>query len=79
MAPYITDLPRRVVLSGHTWYNVRDDDTKFYLYKSDRKGLILSDSFEAGYYYYVSHLRPINKALSRMSRPNSATTIYLNG
>ena len=79
LAHYITDLPKRISVSGewecglaeiqypHTWYNVREDDTWFYLNERTLVGLTPSTKIEAGYYRSPNLLLDhVNKALKRM-------------
>ena len=79
LAHYITDLPQRISESGewecglaeiqypHTWYNVREDDTWFYLNERTPVGLTPSTKIEAGYYRSPDVLLDhVNKALKRM-------------
>ena len=79
LAHYITDLPQRISVSGewecglaeiqypHTWYNVREDDTWFYLNELTPVGLTPSTKIEAGYYRSPDVLLDhVNKALKRM-------------
>ena len=79
LAHYITDLPQRISVSGewecglaeiqypHTWYNVREDDTWFYLNERTPVGLTPSTKIEAGYYRSPNVLLDhVNKALKRM-------------
>ena len=80
LAHYITDLPQRISMSGewecglaefqypHTWYNVREDDTWFYLNERIPVGLTPCTKIEAGYYRSPDVLlNHVNKALKRMS------------
>ena len=76
---YIADLPQRISVSGewecglpeiqypHTWYNVRESDTWFYLNERYPVGLTPSTKVEAGYYHSPHVLLDhVNKALKRM-------------
>ena len=76
---YITDLPQCISLSGewecglaeiqypHTWYNVREDDTWFFLNEVDPVGLTQSAKIAAGYYHSATILLDhVNKALIKM-------------
>ena len=81
LAHYITDLPQCILMSGewenglaefkypHTWYNVREDDTWFYLNERIPVGLTPHVYvYEAGYYRRPDVLLDhVNKALKRMS------------
>ena len=79
LAHYITDFPQRISVSGewecelaeiqypHTWYNVREDDTWFYLNELTPVGLTPSTKIAAGYYRWPNVLLDhVNKALKRM-------------
>ena len=79
LAHYITDLPQRISMSGkwecglakihypHTWYNVREGDTWFYLNECNPVGITPSTKIEAGYYHSPNVLLDhVNKALKRM-------------
>ena len=79
LALYITDLPQRISVSGewecglaeiqypHTWYNVREDYTWFYLNEHTPVGLTPSTNIAAGYYRSSDVLLDhVNKALKRM-------------
>ena len=79
LAHYITDLPQRISVSGvwecglpeiqypHTWYNVREDDTWFYLNERTPVGPTPSTKTAAGYYRSPDVLLDhVNKALKRM-------------
>ena len=79
LARYITDLPQRISLSGkwecglteiqypQSWYNVREDDTWFFLNEVDPVGFTPSAKIAAGYCHsgtiLLSH---VNKALKNM-------------
>ena len=80
LAHYITDLPQRISMSGewecglaeiqypHTWYNVREDDTWFYLNERIPVARTPCTKIEAGYYRSPDVLLDhVNKALKRMS------------
>lgn len=68
LTQYITTLPQRVNLLGqwewgqveiqcpHAWYNVREEDTTFYLNEVDQKGLYHRGSISYGYYYVTTTL-----------------------
>ena len=79
LARYITDLPQRISLSDewecrlaeiqypHTWCNVRQEDTWFFLNEVDTVGLTQSTKIDAGYYHGpVILMDHINKVLRRM-------------
>ena len=79
LAHYITDLPQRISVSGewecglaeiqypHTWYNVREDGTWFYLNERTPVGLTPSTKIEVGYYRSPNVLLDrVNKALKRI-------------
>ena len=76
LAHYITDLPQRISVSGewecglaeiqypHTWYNVREGDTWFYLNERNPVGRTPSTKIEAEYYRSPNVLLDhVNKAL----------------
>ena len=62
LAHYITDLPKRIDLTGewecglaeiqypHTWYNVTQEDVWFFLSENDATGRIPSTQLSSGYY-----------------------------
>ena len=51
----------------HSWYNVREGDTWFYLNECNSVGLTPSTKIEAGYYHSPNVLFDhVNKALKRM-------------
>ena len=77
---HITDLSQRISVSGewecgladiqypHTWYNVREDDTWFYLNERIPVGFTPSTKIASGYYRSPDvMLDHVNKALKRMS------------
>ena len=77
---YITDLPRRVDLTGewecglaeiqypHTWYNVTEEDVLFFLNEKNPTGLIPSMKLASGYYRGpVTLMNRVNRGLRLMS------------
>ena len=80
LAHYITDLPRRIDLSGewecglaeiqypHTWYNIRPTDTWLFLNETIELGQPPNAKISAGYYKSpTSLINHVNKTLDSMS------------
>ena len=80
LAHYITDLPRRIDLTGewecglaeiqypHTWYNVTEEDVWFFLNEKNPTGLIPSMKLASGYYRGpVTLMNRVNRGLRLMS------------
>ena len=80
LAHYITDLPRRIDLSGewecglaeiqypHKWYNIGVYDTWFFLNETIAMGLTQSAKISAGYYKSpMTLMTHINKGLNSMA------------
>ena len=83
LAHYTTDLPQRISVSGeweyrlaeiqypHTWYNVREGDTWFYIKERDPMGFNPSTKIEAGYDHSPNVLLDhVTKSLKRMCTDN---------
>ena len=79
LAHYITDLPRRIDLTGewecglaeiqyqHTWYNIGMYDTWFFLNETIAMGLTPSAKISAGYYKSpMTLMNHVNKGLNTM-------------
>ena len=79
LAHYITDLPRRIDLTGewecglaeiqypHTWYNIGKYDTWVFLNETIAMGLTLSAKISAGYYKSpMTLMNHVNKGLNTM-------------
>ena len=80
LAHYITDLPRRIDLTGewecglaeiqypHTWYNITDEDVWFFLNEKNPTGLVPSTKLACGYYRGpVTLMNRVNRGLRLMS------------
>ena len=80
LAHYITDLPRRIDLTGewecglaeiqypHTWYNVTDEDVWFFLNEKNPTGLVPSMKLASGYYRGpVTLMNRVNRGLRLMA------------
>ena len=80
LAHYITDLPRRIDLTGewecglaeiqypHTWYNVTDEDVWFFLSEKNPTGLVPSMKLASGYYRGpVTLMNRVNRDLQLMA------------
>ena len=80
LAHYITDLPRRIDLTGewecglaeiqypHTWYNITDEDVWFFLNEKNPTGLVPSMKLASGYYRGpVTLMNRVNRGLRLMA------------
>ena len=80
LAHYITDLPRRIDLTGewacglaeiqypHTWYNVTEEDVWFFLSEKNHTGLTPSTKLASGYYKGpVALMNSVNRGLRRIT------------
>ena len=80
LAHYITDLPRRIVLSGewecglveiqnpHTWYNIESKATWLFLDETIDLGRTKSAQLSAGYYKSpITLMNHVNKGLDSMA------------
>ena len=83
LAHYITDLPRRIDLTGglaeiqypHTWYNVTEEDVWFFLNEKNPTGLIQSMKLASGYYRGpVTLMNRVNRGLRLMSTDKARAT-----
>ena len=80
LAHYITDLPRRIDMTGewecrlaeiqypHTWYNVTEEDVWFFLSEKNPTGLTPRTKLASGYYKNpVTLMNRANRGLRRMT------------
>ena len=91
LAHYITDLPRRIDVTGewecglaeiqypHTWYNVTEEDVWFFLAENNPTGLIPRMKLASGYYKGpVTLMNRINRGLQRMMTDKTRAKLSYN-